>query len=205
VALARGHGYLKEPVARTSIQTRPEFNTQQPYWWDNHGVWCGNVDQDTRYSTCGRCGDSPGQTSANQGGIYDKGVIVATYQSGSVFTIEAVFQAAHRGHFEVELCPQEQETDNCFQKLQIRSASENVRDGNRVCIPYDNNAPGPITAAVQLPAGVRCNRCTIRWTYRISYPNHCPQSPCDWSTDADCCDNPCPAQTFRNCADVRIV
>ena len=84
VAVAAGHGFLKEPIARTSIQLRPEFNTQQPYWWDNSGVWCGNVQQDTRYSTCGRCGDAPGETTANQGGIYDKGVIVATYQSGSV-------------------------------------------------------------------------------------------------------------------------
>ena len=87
VALANGHGYMKEPIARTSIQLRPEFGTQQPYWWDNQGVWCGNVQQDTSYSTCGRCGDRQGETTANQGGIYDKGVIVATYQSGAVSLI----------------------------------------------------------------------------------------------------------------------
>jgi hypothetical protein len=226
LALTNAHGYLKEPIARTSIQLRPEFNTQQPYWWDNSGVWCANVQQDTSYSQCGRCGDRLGETTANQGGIYDKGVTVATYQAGSVSTysiqefkrvqesyfsfsvrvltlclifqiVEMVsdFQAAHYGHFELEICPQETETDGCFQKLHIVSASEAVRDNNRVCVPYDNNAPGPITARVQLPTGVTCNRCTIRWTYRTSYPGR----P-DW----DNCDNPTPTQTFRNCADVKI-
>jgi hypothetical protein len=27
-----------------------------------------------------------------------------------------------------------------------------------------------VTARAQLPAGVRCSRCTLRWTYRTSYP-----------------------------------
>ena len=55
-----------------------------PYWWDDTGVWCGNVPQDLKYSKCGRCGDAPGKTGANQGGTFDKGVITATYKSGSV-------------------------------------------------------------------------------------------------------------------------
>ncbi len=38
VTYGDAHGYLKEPIARTSIQLRPEFGTQQPYWWDNSGV-----------------------------------------------------------------------------------------------------------------------------------------------------------------------
>lgn len=85
VGLVQSHGYLKDPIARTSIQLREaEFNTQQPYWWDNQGVWCGNVKQSPNYETCGRCGDAPGETLANQNGIYDKKVIVATYTAGSV-------------------------------------------------------------------------------------------------------------------------
>ena len=86
VALANGHGYMKHPLARTSIHLSDEFNPvfNPPYWYDNSGVWCGNVPQDTRYSTCGRCGDRQGETGANQGGEFDKGVITATYQAGSV-------------------------------------------------------------------------------------------------------------------------
>lgn len=56
------------------------------FWWDHTGVWCGNVHQDLNNSQCGRCGDAPGNTHANQGGRYDKAIITATYQAGSVHT-----------------------------------------------------------------------------------------------------------------------
>jgi hypothetical protein len=189
------HGYLKDPIARTSIQLRPEFNTQQPYWWDNTGVWCNNAQQDMSYSTCGRCGEGQGNSDASQGGIYDKNVIVANWTSGSIVNIVANFQAAHHGYYQVELCASATESNGCFTTLQIVGGSEQVRDGNRLCVPYDNNATQDLIARVQLPSGVRCDRCTIRWTYRTSYPG-----PAGWES----CDNPRPAQTFRNCADVRI-
>ena len=96
--------YLKEPIARTSIQLRPEFNTQQPYWWDNQGVWCNNVQQDTSYSQCGRCGEGQGDSSASQGGIYDKGVIVATYQSGAVSSQPTLHQYATQSKYDKPEC-----------------------------------------------------------------------------------------------------
>lgn len=45
---------------------------------------CGNVLQDLQYSTCGRCGEAPGNRDASQGGIFDKGIIVRSYTAGSV-------------------------------------------------------------------------------------------------------------------------
>lgn len=81
---ANGHVHLREPIARTSIQTRPEFGAQQPFWWDHYGVMCGNIQQNTAFSQCGRCGESPGSRDASQGGRYDKGIIVATYTAGQV-------------------------------------------------------------------------------------------------------------------------
>lgn len=84
VGYANAHVFLAEPIARTSMHLRPEFGAQQPFWWDNFGVWCGNVHQNTAFSTCGRCGESPGSRDASQNGRYDKGIIVATYTAGSV-------------------------------------------------------------------------------------------------------------------------
>jgi len=188
------HGYLKEPIARTSIQLRPEFGTSQPYWWDNQGVWCNNVQQDVAISNCGRCGETAGNRDASQNGMYDKKVIAANFTAGSIVAITANFQAPHNGYFDIELCPQDTETDSCFQRLTIVSGTESISN-NRICVPYDN-VNKDITARVQLPAGVRCNRCTIRWNYRTAYQGHfSPYDPCF---------NPNPAQTFRNCADVRI-
>lgn len=113
--------------------------------------------------------------------------------------------AAHWGGFTIELCASQTETDNCFQFLPIVSASDGrrIRDGNRVCIPYEHAVIGgssgnDVHFRVQLPANVRCNRCTIRMTHRTFYA---------WSTEwaQDNCFTPLPTQTFRNCADVRIV
>lgn len=77
--------------------------------------------------------------------------------------------ANHRGHFEIELCPQTTETNNCFQRLNIVSGSHEIRSGNMMCVG-PAQVIGPIFARVQLPANVRCTRCTLRWTYRTSYP-----------------------------------
>lgn len=86
--------------------------------------------------------------------------------------------AAHFGGFTIELCPSQTETDNCFQFLRIVSASDNRRiasGGNRLCIPYEHAVIGGTSGndvhfTVQLPANVRCTRCTIRMTHRTFYP-----------------------------------
>jgi len=197
VAAAHGHGFLKRPLARTATHLEPEFNPvyNPPYSWNYEGHWCTHDDlpQDQDYSTCPRCAD----VDSNQDGMYDKQVITATYQAGALIEVEASFGANHNGHYFIELCPQERETDGCFQRLPIVSGSTEVRDGSRICVVDRSGAQQQsVTAQVWLPAGVRCERCTLRWTYRTSYGG--------WA-DWDKCDNPHPAQTFRNCADIKIV
>lgn len=84
------HGSITTPLARTRIQDLPNWGgAQQPFWWDSQGVWCGNVAQDVNVSTCGRCGDAPGNTHANRGGRYDKGIITGTYNAGQVMHLIA--------------------------------------------------------------------------------------------------------------------
>jgi len=196
--LVIAHGYLSEPIARTSIQLRErEFNTSQPYWWDHQGVWCANVNQDLQYSRCGRCGEAFGNRDASQGGRYDKGVIVATYQAGATIRVDSIFGATHGGQFHLELCAQPTETDNCFVPLTIVSGNVQIRN-NTACI---DNSQSQVNLQVRLPANVRCTRCTMRWTYRTYYFSN-PWDPA-WR-ETNCWVNPDPTQTFRNCADVRI-
>jgi hypothetical protein len=106
-----------------------------------------------------------------------------------IITVAAEFQAGHNGYYEIELCPQEEETDTCFQKLTILGGSGEVRDNARMCVDCNNcrDEASIITAQVQLPEGVTCSRCTMRWTYRTSYPGG----------GRDYCWDPEPAQTFR--------
>lgn len=84
IALVESHGYVRVPLSRTSVFREPSLGAQMPFWWDDSGVWCGNVQQDLQYSTCGRCGDAPGNTHADQGGRYDKGIITGRYTAGAV-------------------------------------------------------------------------------------------------------------------------
>lgn len=121
--------------------------------------------------------------------------------------------ANHRGHFEFDLCTSETESNTCFQRLNIVSGSEPIRNGNRICSGalYQNT---DIRARLQLPAGFRCNRCTLRWTYRTSYPpgkfdlnicyTHNDVLHTLFDSAPDSCFQPNNTQGFRNCADVRI-
>ncbi|KAG4066253.1 hypothetical protein HA402_000477 [Bradysia odoriphaga] len=193
-AYVDSHGSITTPLARTRIQDLPNWGgAQQPFWWDSQGVWCANVPQDVNVSTCGRCGDAPGQTHANRGGRYDKGIITGTYNAGQQIDMVIQFAANHRGGYWIELCTLNNgESDTCFTRLTVVRADREIRPGNMVCSGNDQQN-GPTNLRVQLPAGFRCTRCTLRWTYRTSYP----PAP-------DACFNPNPAQTFRNCADIRI-
>lgn len=62
------HGFVQRPLSRTSIFRERDTNgATVPFWWNDTGVWCGNVQQDMQYSRCGRCGDNFGENHANQG------------------------------------------------------------------------------------------------------------------------------------------
>lgn len=99
------------------------------------------------------------------------------------------FGAMHFGYVEFDLCPQDQETDGCFQSLILTGGSHRLRNNRQMCVPLDGTTTRHEFVNVQLPAGVRCNRCTLRWSYRTSYPG-----PANWDP---CFDARPLAQTFR--------
>lgn len=75
----------------------------------------------------------------------------------------------HRGHMEYDLCLlNDNESDTCFQRLQIVSGSMPIRNNNMICTGEQRQTE--IIARLQLPANFRCTRCTLRWTYRTAYP-----------------------------------
>ncbi|KAG4066149.1 hypothetical protein HA402_010351 [Bradysia odoriphaga] len=193
VSRVQPHGHVSFPLARTSIFRDPSFGAQQPFWWDDTGIVCGHAAQDLQYSTCGRCGDRLGETHAQQGGRYDKGIITATFTAGQIIPAIVDINANHRGHVTFELCPQVTETDTCFQILRIVGGDRRIFNNNTMMCTGEMNQNGRFNVHVQLPPNVRCTRCTLRWTYRTSY-----------SPYPDPCLNPNPTQTFRNCVDIRI-
>jgi len=197
VAFVEPHGHMIDPRSRQNLFQDPQFPDQPPNW-NPQSVWCDNIPQSMTYSQCGLCGDPISQSVPREhehGGTFGRGNIAKNYTSGAIIDIDIEFGAAHGGYFEFELCPSATESTGCFSRLEVLSASEDVRIDNRVCVPYHNGDTRIITARVRLPGGVRCARCTLRWTYRTSYGG--------WP-DYDICYNPHDAQTFRACSDIRI-
>jgi len=198
ISAVEPHGRMLSPPSRTTMYVidSTKFANQQPYW-NSWGVECGG--QNAQVSTCGRCGGQPGSQEAKdlvQGGTYGKNIIVANYTAGQIIEIISDKGAWHWGYVYFELCAQATETDNCFKMLTVVSASTRVID-NKVCVALANDdQPDKNTARVQLPAGVKCDRCTLRWTYRTAYPG-----PQGWT---NCWVDPRDVQVFRNCADIRI-
>jgi len=205
VAFVQPHGYVKDPMARNYIFNDPQYPDQPPMW-NSGGVWCGPpegmgfpdtyfVPQDPSVSNCGRCGDDPDQAVPRDhdlGGKYGRGYIAKSYAIGSTMNITMNIYAPHGGYFYFELCPSGIETDDCFQPLPIIGGNGVVKP-HGMCVIGNENPGLDYIATVKLPEGVRCTRCTLRWTYRTGYYS------------ADPCFNPEPAQTFRNCGDIAIV
>jgi len=200
VSYVHGHGYMVNPMARHALWALPA-NQQPPNWWDrtfwdSQGVWCGDIPQDINFSNCGRCGDPPGRSDFNLNGVYGHPVITGTYSAGQNIRVDIEFGAMHFGYVEFDLCPQEQETNTCFQSLIVTGGSHRLRNNRQMCVPLDGSTTRREFVNVQLPAGVRCTRCTLRWSYRTSYPG-----PANWDP---CFDARPLAQTFRGCSNIRI-
>jgi len=200
VEYAQGHGFMRNPMARHALWALPANQQPANWWdrtfWDSQGVWCGNIDQNVNVTNCGRCGDPPGQRNFDLNAVYGHPVITGTYNAGQTIRVDLEFGAMHFGYMFMDLCAQENETDGCFtHRLRITGGSHRLRSDTIMCLPLDGSTTRFEHAMVQLPAGVRCNRCTLRWTYRTSYPGRQ-----GW----DACANPTPTQVFRGCANIRI-
>lgn len=102
--------------------------------------------------------------------------------------------ANHRGAFTFDLCHLRNkvhlETDDCFAEYPLQ-----LVDGSyEVPVPSDQME---FHVAVRLPEDLTCERCVLRWTYRVG--NNWGR--CEDDTTALGCG---PQETFKNCADVSI-
>lgn len=114
---------------------------------------------------CGLCGDSfsdPTPRPHELGGLYGQGALTADYVSGSKIRVGVRITANHKGYFLFDLCNLDKygkESDECFEGNLL-----NLVNGNdKYILPSDNN--GWFNTTLQLPAGLDCKHCVLRWTY----------------------------------------
>lgn len=159
-----GHGMVIDPVNRAS---RWRFNLSAPTNYEDSGLWCGGfqVQYEINGGRCGMCGDDFRQTLPRRhelGGPFGEGVIVKKYSAGAAIEVQVQITVNHMGYFYFDLCNLDEwriEDERCFQRLQIGGGAYR----GRWVLPSTESKV--YSVPLQLPAGVSCKACVLRWTY----------------------------------------
>ena len=161
---------------------------------------------------CGICGDPIDGPRPNEApnGKYFTGMITETYKVGSVIDVRVEMLANHLGWFVFKICPvtnhSVEVTQECLDKYPLKI----VQAPTPPVTPYQWQIPGTYTPDIapgwdlpsysfklQLPTGLKCDRCVLQWDWTCGhrYPLFEGQYRLGYG----------PQETFRGCADVRIV
>lgn len=147
---------------------------------------------------CGLCGDNWAKATPRPhelGGKYGQGVIVKSYTAGGLLPVSVQLTANHLGKFVFKLCNLDAnagvESDECFEQNALP-----LQDGSGE-YALASSEPGWYNVVLQLPAGLRCERCVLQWTY-VAGNNW---GYCGNGTGRLGCG---PQEHFRSCSDIRI-
>ncbi|XP_065226007.1 uncharacterized protein LOC135849479 isoform X1 [Planococcus citri] len=197
----RAHGRLMEPPARNSMW---RFGYPNPVDYNDNELYCGgySVQWLQNGGKCGLCGDPyhhPTPRPHEAGGEFGRGIISRHYFAGQVIDIVIELTSNHRGRFELYLCPNNnpkyEATQNCFDRFPL--FVHGTREV-RYLIPPDSSKKETFYYKVRLPPYLTCSQCVLQWTY---YTGNM-WGKCENGTEGLGCGHP---ETFRNCADIRIV
>jgi len=177
------------------------------------------------------CGDNGYVTKKEQAqNTALTGSVTRTYTSGSIVTMNAYFYLGHGGYFRVKLCklnsPSDIVSGTCLDQNVLRILSVNYTspefssqggiplathfDDATVLLNWMNDLPGYISYTVKLPDGLTCDNCVVLWDYHQQYDSRCKfinsslevKSTTGLENYGEAL---CPTQSFRNCADIKIV
>ena len=193
-----GHGRLMDPPARNSMW---RFGFINPINYNDNEVFCGGFAEQfgKNGGKCGICGDSydePSPQHHETGGNFGNKVITKTYVMGSVVDMEIELTANHKGHFMFKLCPvtgNEEATQDCLDQHPLQQL-----DGATELPIYETPHSVQLQRKIKLPDRLVCSRCVLQWTWRSANS----WGKCTNGTQGLGCG---PQETFRNCADIRIV
>merc|ERR1719334_771387 len=186
---SEGHGIMRVPPGRPSMW-REDLTC--PVNYDDNAIRCGG-----RRDKCGVCGDDPDGPLDNElGGKYTKPLLISrTYDEGQAIHVQIVITANHMGWFEFSLCNvdnMERVTEECLMNTVL-----NMTNGKQH-YPLAAGVTGYVPIDLQLPEGVSCGRCVLRWKWKTGN---------SWGTD------PITHQSgigfgkqemFFSCADIQI-
>ncbi|CAF4542593.1 unnamed protein product [Rotaria sp. Silwood2] len=200
-----GHGYLFEPVARSSAWlVDPSFKKCCTY--SGHmEMFCGGVGHqwNTNGGKCGICGEPYDRAVKlfEKGGTMYTGKIVKTYIQGQQIDVKVKLSANHQGYFEYRLCniddnPNFDATQECLDRHLLTIANTDSTKYRDIV----QHGSDMITVRVQLPLDVACQHCVFQWKYTTG--NNWGRDP---TTNKSGPGLGRENETFMGCSDIIIV
>ncbi|XP_072044826.1 uncharacterized protein [Amphiura filiformis] len=194
------HGRLWEPPGRGTEHRRGFDVPEEKKDYNDVELYCGGrgIQWEQNGGKCGVCGDPyPDSEPRNHEdyGRYDNGYIVKEYLAGQMIEVEIELTQNHLGWVEFHLCPRDDKptetlTHECFTHTLLNHKGE-----TRVNI---GDTKGSLKFQLQLPAGVKCKACVLRWKYNTGNDwGMCPNG----TGMVGCSDTP---EQFWACADIAI-
>jgi len=200
-----GHGYLLDPVARSSAWLVDQSFKQCCTYSNHMEMFCGGIQHqwNAHGGKCSICGEPYDRVNKvfEKGGAMYTGKIVKTYNQGQQIDVTVVLTANHKGYFEFRLCsldstPNSEATQACLDRRVLKLAGSDSTKYRDV----DKFGSQAITVRLQLPSDVACRHCVFQWRYTTGN---------NWGTD------PITGQsgigmgieneTFMGCSDISIV
>ncbi|CAF3451530.1 unnamed protein product [Rotaria sp. Silwood1] len=165
-----GHGYLFEPVARSSAWlVDPSFKKCCTY--SGHmEMFCGGVGHqwNTNGGKCGICGEPYDRAVKlfEKGGAMYTGKIVQTYIQGQQIDVKVKLSANHHGYFEFRLCNVDDNsnsdaTQECLDHHLLTIANTDSTKYRDIA----KHGSEMITVRIQLPLDIACQHCVFQWKY----------------------------------------
>lgn len=179
------HGFLATPAAR-NVQHNSNYCPQ-----------CLNGPE--------VCGDPAGQHHHEAFGKFGTSRTVAKYSPGGRLTARVVFTANHKGRWSLGLCALRDPSPTGERAAMKRRCFKNLKlaTGGGAFV-YLSPSATTSSATFRLPR-IRCRRCVLRWFYETG--NSCTPKgtpPAYASPGLGTCSASPWAETFANCADIRI-
>lgn len=179
VVSAAAHGYMVEPAARNVVHN------------SDYCPQCLNGPE--------VCGDLRGRHEHEKGHTYDTPP-TRTLRAGSPFYAHIVITANHQGRWGLWLCAAGKDTKKCFTQLKL----SNKKSTKYVYVQANQSKS---KGAFQLPRGVTCERCTLRWHWQTGNsctPKGTPRRFANPHLETCGTEHSPPMETFTNCATIQI-
>lgn len=184
-----GHGYLYQPVARSSAWRK--WPSMFKAYYSDMSLFCGGKwkQHGENGGKCGICGEDASLQPKlfEKGGSYYQNYVYAKYPVGGIIDASVKLTANHKGNFQFRVCNidgwQGDATEECLDKTVLADLN-----GNKEIPIRTEDGTGMMNFKLQLPSDLSCTRCVFQWKYTAGN---------SWGNGDQ--------EEFRGCSDIQVL